>query len=335
MNQSKFSLADVLTLLSVLVFSFVSFLGANFLNINEEKVWGMSYTTGCIMMAVFVFGLLFATAYGARLFKRATQNFKTNFIFEILFILLFVLFAIFFTTKSSPFVHYFTVNGQKSEINSKLQTSISQAEELFSNYENYADNRKKLYENKLRSVVKAKGINPKEYSEYGFKNNGVSVEIQINKKMFTVNADLFPTNYSDTVSNKGIKEVATKWLKDSKEITNSWKPIGVVGVVKNVEKNSTEWLNTLVALSKVREQGEQANDFVYSLAFNDVKSNLSTPKSPTPASIIFAVVAYVFMMFSWFVTYRSSKSKCRFKHLLGLLFPKKNKEANNKYNIKY
>lgn len=307
MNQSKFSLADVLTVLSVLVFSFVSFLGAYFLNIKDEKVWGMSYTTGCIMMAVLVFGLLFVTSYGAKLFKRASRNFKTNFILEILSIMLFVLIAIFFTSKSSPFIHYFTVNGRSTEINNKLQTSISQAEELFSNYENYAGNRKELYENKLKSVVRAKGINPNEYSEYGFKNNGVSDQKQIDKKMFTVHADLFPTNYSDTVSNKGLKEVATNWLNDSKEITNSWKPIGVVGVVKNVEKNSTEWLNTLIVLSKVREQGEQANDFEYSLAFNDVKNDFSTPKSPTPVSIIFAVLAYVLMMFSWFVTRRDTR----------------------------
>jgi hypothetical protein len=35
MNQSKFSLADVIGMLAALAFGFVSFMGANFLNIDN------------------------------------------------------------------------------------------------------------------------------------------------------------------------------------------------------------------------------------------------------------------------------------------------------------
>ena len=307
MNQSKFSLADVLTVLAAIVFGFVSFLGANFLNINNDKVWGMSHTAGCVAMAIFIAVLLFGTACGAKVLKRTTRNFKTCFVWEVILLVLFVLFAVFFASKSSPFPHYFAVTEQKAEINSKLQTSIVQAENMFAAYETYADNRENLYKNKLRGVVAAKNINPTEYAEYGFEHNSVSDASQIETKMFTVHADLFPTNYSETIANNGIKEVATSWLQDAKNTTNSWKPIGIVSVVNDIEKNSNEWLTTLVSLSQIREQGEQATDFEYLLSFDDAKMHFTKLGTPTGLAIGLAVLAYVLMLLPWIFSRRSSK----------------------------
>jgi len=307
MNQSKFSLADVLTVLAALAFGFVCFMGANFLNIGNETVWGMPHTTGCVVMAVVCSLLLFSTAFGAKLLKRTRRNFKTFFVLEVILLALFVLFAGFFASKSSPFSHFFTVTAQKSEINSKLQTSITQAENMFAEYERYADNRENLYKSKLKAVANAKSINPPEYAEYGFVNNQVSDDKQIVTKMFTVHADLFPTNYSNTSTNNGIKEVASEWLQNAKIITNGWKPIGIVGIVNGIEKNSNEWLNTLVTLSKVREQGEQATDFDYTLSFEDVKTYFTRLESPTGLSLGLAVLAYALMLLSWFVTKRSTR----------------------------
>jgi hypothetical protein len=125
--------------------------------------------------------------------------------------------------------------------------------------------------------------------------------------MFTVHADLFPTNYSDTSANNGIKEVATEWLQNAKNITSSWKPIGIVGVVKDIEKNSTNWLTTLIKLSQVREQGEQATDFEYSLSFEAVKTHFTKLARPTVLSLGLAVLAFVLMLLSWLVTKRSTR----------------------------
>lgn len=331
MNQSKFSLADVLTALAALAFGFVSFLGANFMNINNNIVWGMSHTTGCVVMAVFIAVLLFGTAFGAKLLKRTNRNFKTSFVLEVVLLVLFVLFAVFFTMKTSPFPHYFKVTAQKSEINHKLQTSITQAENMFTAYEGYADNRLTLYRHKLKSVVIAKKTNPIDYVEYGFDGkSGVSDASQIDTKMFTVHADLFPTNYSDTTANNGTKEVATEWLQNAKVITSRWKPIGIVSVVNDIEKNSNEWLSTLVLLSQVREKGEQAHDFENPLFFDDVKTYFTKLDTPPGLAIGLAVLAYVLMLLSWFVTKRSTKSTCGFR----ALFSKKTKNRK-KFSIKY
>lgn len=306
MNQSKFTLADVLIVLAVLSFGFICFLGVNFLNISNDRVWGISHSTGCVVIAVVIALLLFGTAYGAKLLKRTYRNFKTCFVWEVILLMLFVVFAVFFLTKASPFTHYFTVTEHKSEINSKLLSTISQAENMFAAYESYAVERERHYRNKLISVVAAKNINPNDYGAYGFQH-GIADTIQINTKMFTVHAVLFPTNYSDSVPHNGIKEVATKWLQEAKSTTRSWKPIGIVGVVNDIEKNSNDWLNTLVALSQVQEMGEQASNFEYPLSFDDVKTHFTKFHSPTPLSAGLAIFVYLLMLLSWFVTKRSPR----------------------------
>lgn len=323
MNQSKFSLADVLALIAAIAFGFICFLGANFLNIGNDKVWGMSHTIGCVVMAVVCSGLLFATAFGAKLLKRTSGKFKTCFVVEVILLALFVLFSVFFATKTSPFTHYFTVTERKAEINSKLNANISQAENMFAAYESYALNREQLYNNKLKSVVAAKRINPHEYKRYGFLNNDILDNEQIKTKMFTVHADLFPSNYSDTIAQNGIKEVAAEWWQDAKKTTTSWKPIGIVGVVNDVEKNSTEWLNSLITFSQRRELSESATDFVYYLSFDDVKIHFTKFGNPTPLSIALAVLVYVLMLLSWFVTKRSTRFS-GLKFFFGLGKPKGN-----------
>ncbi|GHT87493.1 hypothetical protein FACS189474_0390 [Bacteroidia bacterium] len=308
MNKSKFTWAIVVPILLAALFGIVCFLGANFLNISNDKVWGMSHTFGCVVIAAVIALLLGGTATVAILLKRTSGNFKTYFILEVILLLLFVVFALFFTTRTSPFPHYFTVMAHKADIQNKLQTSMTQAENMFAAYESYADNRENLYKSKLKSVAAAKNINPTEYAEYGFENNGVSDDKQIETKMFTVHADLFPTNYSDTIANNGIKEVATEWLQNAKSVTSSPWLIGIAGVVNDIEKKTNEWLNTLVALSQVREQGEQATDFEYPLGFENVKNDFTKLDSPTTLAVSLAVLVYVLILLSWFATKRDSRS---------------------------
>lgn len=298
MKQSKFSLADVLTALTALAFGFVCFLGTNFSTLGE--------TSRSLIHSLVIFGLLSGTALGAKLFKRTNRNFKTYFILEILMLVLFTGFMIFIAY--APFHHYFVVSGQKLEIQKKLRTSITQSENMFSKYEVYAKNREDLYRNKLQSVASSKRINPGEYSKYGFVTSVLTDDFQINNKIFTLHSDLFPSNYIDTLGHKGIKDVATAWLKKANNTTNSWKPIGIVSVAMDVEQNSKNWLSHLVSLSNKSQPGENAPAFKYPLSFDDVKTEFTKIGKQTPLSIGLAFVSSLLMLLSWFVTSRSTKS---------------------------
>jgi hypothetical protein len=200
----------------------------------------------------------------------------------------------------SPFLHYFAVSEQKTEIRGKLTASITQAENMFTEYERYAKNRENLYESKLRSVAAAKNISPKEFNEYGFINN-IPVDKQIENKMVTVHIDLFLTNY------KEMEQAGSDWLINARNIVNSWNWTSIINVVNEVEKNSNDWLNTLVGLSAIREKGEQAEDFTYDLSFDDVKNHFITLGKPTLLSIGLVIAAYLLMLLSWIVTKRHPK----------------------------
>jgi energy-coupling factor transporter transmembrane protein EcfT len=291
-NQSKFSLADVLTLLAALAFGFVCFLSTNFYTLGN--------ITQSIAVAAITAVVLIVTAFSAKLLKRTSGNFKTCFILEIISLVLFTGLTAFFAY--SPFPHYFAVSEQKTKIQSKLTESITQAENMFAEYEKYANNRENLYKNKLRSVAAAKNINPHKYAEYGFEANSVANSKQIDNKMFTLHAELFPSNFLE------MKQVDSTWLANARNIVNSWKPIGIVNVVNEVEKNSTEWLNELVQFSAYRGKGEQAKNFVYSLSFDDAKEHFTVLGKPALLSIGLVVLAYLLMLLSYFITKRSTKS---------------------------
>lgn len=296
MKQSKFSLADVLTILTALAFGFLCFLGTNFYTLGNALK--------SITVAVIITILLFSTAFTAKLLKRTSVNFKTCFIWEMVLLVVFTLLFVFFTYM--PFSHYFTVSANQTVIVSKIQTSITQAENMFPAYEEYAENRKELYYSKLKSVVSASITSPIQYTNYGFKG-GVPNEIQLNKKMENISANLFPTNYSDSVTQKGIKEVAMNWLLDAKKSTESWKPIGITNVVVDIETKSNEWLSTLVEISKIRENGEVAIDFSHNLTFDDIKQHFTMVEKPSVTSLLIASLMWVLMMLSWFVAKRHSK----------------------------
>jgi hypothetical protein len=149
--------------------------------------------------------------------------------------------------------------------------------------------------------VASKNVNPAAYSEYGFENS-VGDSEQIKKKMFNIHANLFPSNFTQ------MKQVDSTWLAKSKATIANWKPIGVVGVVNNIESNTAKWKDELVTLSSQREKGEQAENFNFNLSFDDVKTKFKTLDSPTPLAIGLAVGLYVLMLISYLVSKQHTKN---------------------------
>lgn len=293
MNKSIFSLADVLLVLTALAFGFICFLGSNFYTLGDTKT--------SVIFAVIITLLLAGFAYLAKWLKGVEGNFKNSRIAEITVIVLFTGLTAFFTY--SPFSHYFTVTDRKVQIQNQLSENITQAQNMFSKYENYADIRMKLYQRTLESNVNL----GTDLEKLGIEKEGVSFDTQINNKMQTIHSDLFPTNYSNAISSNGVKEVAKNWLADGEEKAKGWKPIGIVEVVNDIDAKSTGWRNGLVSYSTIRENGEVAEDFNYDLSFPDLKAKFTTLGKPTPLSIVSAILAWTLMLLSWFITKRSSK----------------------------
>jgi hypothetical protein len=292
MKKVKFTLADLLLLLTALIYGSICFFGTNFYTFGN--------TSQSISVAAIVFVTLFGTAYGAILLKRTNHNFKTCFVFEIILMVLFTVLMGHFSYFTFP--HYFVVSNRKAEIIEKLDASIIQAENIFSEYELYAENRINIYNSTLHRVVVTKNTNPRKYTEYGFENNGIADSIQIDNKINTLRDDLFQTNYQIK------KKACITWIANSRKKLKSWTWIGIVGVANKVEQKSNNWLNELKELSSIREKCEDTDNFSCSLSFEEVQKHFTSLGKPTVNAIIWAVVAYLVMLFSILITVRSAKS---------------------------
>ena len=286
MSQSKFSLADLLTVLGTLGFGFFCFLSLNFLTLGE--------TTLSIIWAVIISLILGGLAFGVKLVKRTSRNFKTYIIWEWVLIFLFVVVAFF---AIFPFSHYFVVTAQKENIQNKVVSNITQAEGLFIAYESYADNRLNIYKSRLNSIVAAKRVNPEEYKNFGFVE-GTDDNTQVENKMFSLKAQLYPSNYSE------MKQIDSVWLSDAKDKVTSWSPTGIVKVVNTLKIEISSWNEQLKSYSSFRAKGETATDFDFQLSFDDVSGIFNMKTIPNTLALIIGIALYLLMFLSYFITKR-------------------------------
>jgi hypothetical protein len=316
LKQIKFSLAVVINLLAALTFGYFCFLGKNFQTLGDK--------VSSITFAVIITLLLIGTSLGAKLLKQTHRNFKIRFIWEIILLVLFTVLIGYFTVF--PFSHYFSVSEKETEIKSKLNSSITQAENMYVKYEEYVNNRKSNYKTKLESAVlsKVNGVSDIDFNCLDFRLNSLPYPRQIERKIRKIGFDLLPSSFIEMKSDN------SKWLANSKGDIDKWKPIGIVDFINNIENNSKKWKSDLITISKIRETGEIADDFDYILQFNEVKTYFTKLGNPTTLSLIYAILLYLLMLLSYIFSNRSTKSDVGFR----AIFSKKTNKTNE-YTIKY
>jgi hypothetical protein len=290
MKQSNFTLGFIITLLSSLSFGFICFLGSIFLSLGN--------LSQSIIVGTAVSALLCVTALGAARLKRTKKNFKSRRVWEIILLILFTGLTIVFTWFIFP--HYFVVNEQSEVIQNKLNESLRESKNLFSEYENYANSRQNDYKTVLESVVLRKKLNPEDYIRYGFDFDGPSKDMQIQSKMTMMNLELFPSSYRE------LKKDDLKWIEEYQIIVKNWekKPLGIINVIKNIDKKTNTTRSQLVTISKSRSRNESTNDFYVSSEPKDVKKYFTTEGAPTLFSLFLSVLLYFTMLLSWFTSKR-------------------------------
>lgn len=303
MNTYKFSLANVIAILTAIAFGSVCFLGANFYTLGDTKK--------SLIYAGIITSILVGLAFLAKWLKGVKSNFKISFVAEVIVLILFTGAILIFTY--SPFSHYFTVTDKKDNIQSQLSTAITETQNMLSDYDDYANKRIATYESTIKSIVSAyeKGNEQKQFKEFGFVKK-VSTETQLDNKMETIQTDLFPSNYTGTNTSNGIKEVAQDWLSDAQEKTKGWKPIGIVGVVNDIQEKSIGWRNNLIDYSKMLQKGQVAANFNYNLSsFDGVKAKFTSREKPTLLAMGLGLLAWLLMLLSWYITKPDIKNDIR------------------------
>ena len=293
MNTSKFSLADLLTVLGAIVFGFICYLSFNFLSMGEivpSILWA-------VMFALVLGGLAFAI----KILKKTSRNFKTCILFEWGLLFLFLIVAL---VSIIPFSHYFVISEQKKVIQNKVLSNISQVGNMFNEYEKYAEIRLTNYEGVLKSRVVNKINLPKQYRQCGF-DSGSEDNTQIDTKLFILKSKLFLSNYLE------MKRVDSTWLAGAKKTIEVWKPTGIVSVLNETEINFSSWKNKLIQLSQFRtpcgEDSVKDFDYLPQPPIQDLKDQITKMLRPSTLSIIYALGLYLIMLLSYFITKRHTR----------------------------
>jgi hypothetical protein len=290
MKQTKFSLADLLTVLGTLGFGFFCYLSFNFYTLGD--------TFKSILYSLTIALTLGGLAFTVKLLKSTSRNFKSRIIVEGILLFFFIIISL---ISIIPFSQFFAVSERKTDIQQKVINNINHAETLFSEYERYADTRLNLYKAQLNSVVNGKLGNPELYESLGFVNGNNEVT-QLNDKVFSWKAKIFPSNYME------MKRVDSTWLVDAKDKMITWSPLGIVTVVNTLNLEIPIWRDQLISNSTFRAPGEKYdNDFEFQITFDDVTGNFNQILKPTFLSIFIAISLYLIMLLSYFITKRHTR----------------------------
>jgi hypothetical protein len=316
MSKAKISLAGVLAFLAALGYGFIAFLGQNYLKLGDTQT--------ALINAVLIMLSLYVLALLVRFAKKAHNNFNTMIMLERLLLVVYILLSIYLI---KPFSHFFHVYAQKADIQKAVLADIRNAEGMYGEYEGKAKSRMKMYEIKLQAIISAKrsGFNPPEYKTCNF-TAGNENETVITLKNI-LNKKLFPSNY------KEIKKADSVWLMLSSSSIENWKPIAVVDVVNNLEKNissRTEQLKGYMSFKAICEDSASITPYNPQFSFTNVQAKFKQPGQPGAISAVVALLLSILILLDYWVAKRDFRNE---NSLIPFLSNSNQNSSDNKGSI--
>lgn len=296
MTQSKFSLADLISLLTGIGFGFICFLGFNFYSFGDTRL--------SIFVASVITLLMIGTSMIAIRLKRTNRNFKIRRIWEILFLFLFTAFTVCFTYF--PFSHYFSVTNNEVEIQNKLSKNLGQVDKLYEDYKKYYERQEGKYKGRLGSAILnyELGNDTSQFLELGLiQNQNISYEVQKRSFIDKFKRDLFPRDFNEKRKKDSI------YVENSMNIIYNWKfkPIGIFEMIKNLEDVIVSTKEQLINLSKNGDH--KIIPFAPVTSVGELKTLFETIGKPTVTSMVLGFVVWVLMLLSYFTSKRSNKNR--------------------------
>lgn len=299
MNEKlQFSWGHIIAFLALIVVSYISFVGFTYLTNGNFTfaLLGMGLTD-------IVFILFFI---GAQQMKASGVKMSRKIIWERIFI-----FGspIVFIAGMISMSHFWTVRSQNDEIVSTFTTSINDARQLFSDYENYSNTRIENYEKGLNRIIANKESDKRTYIQAGFEDN--KANIQKDNMIETLRLQLLSQNYDS------LQNVAKKWIDEASQGASTWN-VFLLGNTREIRNALTNWENQLKSFSTKEMTNEaltgnvshfQSDGTQNAIAGIDSLTTSFTKQGfPTIGAIIFGVVIYLMLLFPYILQDRHTKN---------------------------
>ena len=187
MNEKlQFSWGHIIAFLALIAVSYISFVGFTYLTNGN-------FTFALIGMGItdIVFIIFFI---GAQQMKASCVKMRRKIIWERIFI-----FGspIVFIAGMISMSHFWTVRSQNEEIVETFKKSINSSKQLFTDYEEYSNQRIETYQNNLTRIIINKSSNPQAFKNAGFEDSKAT--IQRDNMVETLRLQLLSQNYDSSL----------------------------------------------------------------------------------------------------------------------------------------
>lgn len=302
MNEKlQFSWGHIIAFLALIAVSYISFVGFTYLTNGNFTfaLIGMGITD--IVLIIFFIGAQQMKASGVKMSRKIIW--ERIFIFGS---------PVVFIAGMISMSHFWTVRSQNDEIVETFNNSINSSKQLFTDYEEYSNQRIETYQNNLTQIIVNKSSNPQAFKNAGFEDSKAS--IQRDNMVETLRLQLLSQNYDS------LKTVASKWIDDAAQGASTWN-VFLLGNTQEIKAALGNWENQLKSSSAKEMSNESITGTVDHFQSNGAKnaivgidsltSSFTNQKFPTLGAIIYGLIIYFMLLFPYFLQDRHTKNVYR------------------------
>jgi hypothetical protein len=299
MNENlKFSWGHIIAFLAIIAVSYISFVGLTYLTNGDFSSAIMGMVVIDIVYILFFIGAQQMKASGVKMHRKIIW--ERIFIFGS---------PIVFIAGMIPMSHFWTVWSQNDEIVNTFTNSISNAKQLFSDYEEYSNQRIATYSKTLNEIIANRNNDAQTFRKAGFDIE--KANIQKENMIETLRLQLLSQNY-DT-----LKVVANDWINEANQGASTWN-VFLLGNTREIKDALNNWENQLKSFSTRELSNEAIKNDVPKFSSDGVQSAIAgidsltaaftTKHGPSVAAIIYGVIIYFMLLFPYVLQERHTKS---------------------------
>lgn len=297
MQESKFNFAFVFSIIVLLVFSYITFLGLVYWKEGD-------FVMPCLLTAILIASVLICVY--VMCLAKATRWKRIGTIGQLFFGLIILVVLL---SAAFPFTNFLRVTKDSKEISKRVTEVCDAAISLDKAYETYVNKRIEDYQSNLSIIVKGKKANPTRYKECVGGASGKTDEEKISNLSKSLKNKLYPE------STKAIVEERHDWLEGARN-ASVWNPF-TPSNIQEIDNQVKGWVDNYKNLASKKYKGEDSVEFNYE-SFSSKLSQLTNTytvfQRPSFFSVIISVICFLVMLLPYIVTRKSlagatSKSK--------------------------
>lgn len=318
MNERlKFSWFNILTFLAIIALGYTSFVGLTYMTNGNFTTAGIG--TGIIVVIVAFYFIFLqnikATAYYVQ------RRIKIEGVLLILSPVVFAVLAI-------PSTHFWTVNSHDKEITQSFLESINGSKQLFTDFENYSENRITNMRNAVgseiasgnREVITALEINPDRAT------------MQLDNMQHILRLQLLSGNFDK------IRGEAVKWIDESNNGASTWN-VFLLGNTREIKASIKKWEEDLNTMASHRMKAEETlnldTEFTSRGASDAIKGidtltdAFTVREFPGVKAWIYCLVVYLMLLLPYIFQSRNARNPYRLSDLFSGNSGKSVKRSNS------